>query len=262
MTTASPNSTSSTSARSSLPGSTFTVRVPKAAELVVAHIRKRIVRGELSEGEALPPEGVLMEEFRISRPTLREAFRILESEGLITVRRGAHGGARVQIPTSDVAARYAGLVLQYRGTTLRDVFEARVVVEAPAAGILAGRRDHVRSAARLGEWLEERRDQPTVEWFHEFNRLVVSLTRNETLVLVTTMLESICDAVLANYLAVRHPNEAKLDAKAHKGRVKLISLIERGEAENAEALWRDYLSEAGKELMGARGATVVDVLAG
>ena len=116
------------------------VRVPKTAELVAAHIRRRIVRGELKEGDALPPESALMDEFAISRPTLREAFRILESEGLITVRRGARGGARVQIPTSEVAARYAGLVLQHRGTTLADVLDARVIVEAPAAGIVAGRR--------------------------------------------------------------------------------------------------------------------------
>ena len=55
----------------------------------------------------------------------------------------------MQIPTSDVAARYAGLVLQYRGTTLADVLDARVIVEAPAAGIVAGRRDRGKSAAEL-----------------------------------------------------------------------------------------------------------------
>jgi DNA-binding FadR family transcriptional regulator len=118
-------------------GDRFSLRVPKTAELVASHVRRRIVLGELTEGDALPSESALMEEFEISRPTLREAFRILESEGLITVRRGARGGARVQEPSSDVVARYAGLVLQHRGATVADVLNARVIVEAPAARMLA-----------------------------------------------------------------------------------------------------------------------------
>src|SRR4051794_13190056 len=85
------------------------VRVPKMAELVAGHLRRQIVRGELAEGAALPTEAALMQQFQVSRPTLREAFRVLESESLITVRRGARGGARVQLPNADVAARYAGL---------------------------------------------------------------------------------------------------------------------------------------------------------
>lgn len=84
------------------------VRVPKMAELVAAQLRRKIVRGELAEGEALPAESALMAEFAVSRPTLREAFRVLESESLINVRRGARGGARVQVPEGTVAARYAG----------------------------------------------------------------------------------------------------------------------------------------------------------
>ena len=65
------------------------MRIPKMAELVAAHLRRQIVRGDLQEGDALPPETVLMEQFGVSRPTLREAFRVLESEALISVRRGA-----------------------------------------------------------------------------------------------------------------------------------------------------------------------------
>src|SRR5690349_4407942 len=83
------------------------VRVPKSAELVAQSLRLRIVRGELREGDGLPPENVLMQQFGVSRPTLREAFRILESEQLITVHRGARGGGRVHAPNGDVAARYA-----------------------------------------------------------------------------------------------------------------------------------------------------------
>jgi len=122
---------------------TVAVRVPKTAELIADHIRRQIVRGELHEGDALPPENMLMEEFSINRPTLREAFRILESEGLITVRRGALGGARVHVPTAENAARYASLVLQHRGANLQDVLDARVIIEAPAAAMVAARRDRV-----------------------------------------------------------------------------------------------------------------------
>src|SRR3954452_24929291 len=169
------------------------IRVPKVGELVATHIRNRIVRGELEPDEALPSESALMEDFNVSRPTLREAFRILESEGLITVRRGARGGARVQAPDSNVAARYAGLLLQNRGATVADVLSARVIVESPAAGIVARRRDHVACSRKLREWLDEagaQIDTPAYsESFHGFNRLLVSLTGNETLILVTMMLE-------------------------------------------------------------------------
>src|SRR3954454_24717649 len=56
------------------------VLVRKTAELVARSLRRQIISGELGQGEALPPESALMEQFGVSRPTLREAFRVLESE--------------------------------------------------------------------------------------------------------------------------------------------------------------------------------------
>src|ERR1700727_1111947 len=113
------------------------VRVPKAAELVAAALRRQIISGELAEGDALPPESALMTQFGVSRPTLREAFRVLESENLITIRRGARGGARVHPPGREVAARYAAFTLEDRGVTLRDVYDARPALEGPSVGKLA-----------------------------------------------------------------------------------------------------------------------------
>jgi GntR family transcriptional repressor for pyruvate dehydrogenase complex len=60
-----------------------TFRVPKMAEMISDHLRRQIVRGELSEGDVLPSEQELQTRFNVSRPTLREAFRILESESRI-----------------------------------------------------------------------------------------------------------------------------------------------------------------------------------
>ena len=242
------------------------VRVPKTAELLAAHIRKQVVRGELVEGDSLPSEASLMEEFRVSRPTLREAFRILEAEALITVRRGARGGARVQVPSSETAARYTGLVLQHRGTTLAEVFDARVIVEAPAAGIVAGRRNRVTCATRLREWLAdfESIDSNSNEYsarFHEFNRLLVSLTENEPLILITAMLESISDAATVGYLAEPHVDGVSMARRAARTRVRIIDHVQAGEADKAEDLFRQHLTEAGKVLMTAQGQRVVDVLA-
>src|SRR6476619_494453 len=86
------------------------IRPQRAAELVAADIRGRILSGELDEG--LPTEMVLLEQFSVSRPTLREALRILETEGLVRTRRGKQGGAVVSRPTVDTAAYHLGLVLQ------------------------------------------------------------------------------------------------------------------------------------------------------
>src|SRR6201995_6135095 len=102
------------------------VRVPKAGELVATQLRRQIVRGDLREGDALPSEAVLMERFGVSRPTLREAFRILEAEDLISVKRGSRGGARVTQPSLSVAARYVGLLLQVQGTTIAEIGRAHV----------------------------------------------------------------------------------------------------------------------------------------
>ena len=80
------------------------MRVPKMAELLATRIRRQIILGQLAEGELLLPEAQLLEQSGVSRPTLREAFRILESESFIAVNRGSRGGARILAPKIDVAA--------------------------------------------------------------------------------------------------------------------------------------------------------------
>src|SRR6516165_5409517 len=116
------------------------VRAPKTSELIADLLRRQIVRGEVKPGAKLPPETQLMEQFGVSRPTIREAFRILETERLIVVRAGSRGGAQVVAPDLTVAARYFGLLLQLQGATIADVYEARKIAEPACAGMLALRR--------------------------------------------------------------------------------------------------------------------------
>ena len=83
------------------------LREPKMADRVATVLRRMFIRGEITEGTMLPPESELMQRFGVSRPTLREAFRVLESESLIEVQRGVRGGARVTRPRRETLARYA-----------------------------------------------------------------------------------------------------------------------------------------------------------
>ena len=109
---------------------------PSVAEMVADVIRARIVAGTLPDGSMLPKQDQLISEFQVSRPSFREALRILESEGLISVRRGNVGGAQVHTPTPENAARTLGLVLQAHEVALDDLAAALAVV------------DHVRGALR------------------------------------------------------------------------------------------------------------------
>ena len=112
---------------------------PKMAEHIAAQIRGRIVRREVAGGEFLPVESELCEIFGTSRPTMREAFRILEAEGLIRIRRGGRHGPQVLAPDASTTARSLGLLLQYHDVDLGEVYDAFLEMVPIAAGQLAMR---------------------------------------------------------------------------------------------------------------------------
>src|SRR3954464_13197706 len=117
------------------------IRSPKTAELVAGTLRRMVVDGQLKEGDYLPNEAELMAHFGVSRPTLREAVRVLESERLVEVRRGSRTGARVRVPGAEIVARPAGLLLEVSGATIADVMVARAGFEPMAARLLAETAD-------------------------------------------------------------------------------------------------------------------------
>jgi DNA-binding FadR family transcriptional regulator len=237
------------------------------AELVSQQLRRQIVRGELSEGETLPSETELMAEFGVSRPTLREAFRILESEGLINVRRGAHGGTDVHTPKIDVAARYAALILEFRGTTVEDVYDARNVMEPPCVELLARHRmpsDLKRLRASLAE-ARVRLDDPNalIQRHNEFHALVVELARNQTLIVLNDMVRHIINLSSAAHMAADAGTPANLQAvrRGFRAHEMLVEYIEAHDVDSAIELWRKHLVEAKMYLLGSATAeTVLDLL--
>jgi DNA-binding FadR family transcriptional regulator len=241
------------------------VRVPKSAELVAAQLRRQIVRGELVEGDSLPPEATLLEQFGVSRPTLREAFRVLESEALISVRRGARGGAMVHSPSGDVAARYAAMILEHRGTTLADLYEARAVLEPPCARRLAGHcspGDVAKLRAAAGE-AAAGDPMRLLAQRTAFHNLVVELAGSPTLAVLAGMVSYIAD--LANWSNAgadgAGPGTGRAAGKGLRAHKRLVELIEAGDAEGAETLWRGHLLAAEDHPVQGSGArAVIDLL--
>lgn len=125
------------------------VRSPRTGELVAAKLRKQIITGELQDGDEIAPEPELMAEYGVSRPSIRDAIRILETEGLLKIRRGRFGGANVVRPTPASAAYHLGLVMQAEGTTMADLAEARGVLEPLCAGLCATRPEREQIADEL-----------------------------------------------------------------------------------------------------------------
>src|SRR5262249_10238631 len=97
------------------------VRLREKPQRIADELRQLILSDKLSEGDSLGKEPELVKRFGVSRPSLREALRILEAEGLISVVRGMLGGVVVHKPDHRMAARTAALVLQARNVPLADV---------------------------------------------------------------------------------------------------------------------------------------------
>lgn len=241
------------------------VKIPKAGELVAGDLRRRIITGALKTGDPLPNESELMEEFGVSRPTLREAFRILESESIITVLRGARGGARVLEPDGSVAARYTGLLLQYQGTPLLDVYRARTELEVSAVGMIGARR-RKSSLADLEEMIREGGalvddEAAFAEYSVGFHLCVVDSTGNTTLGVLANILFQIIEAHNAIFIA-SHPRGYELTANrnAQRAYVKLVKLLREGDTDGAQRHWRRHLEAVEKFMVGDVDTTLVEVL--
>jgi len=241
------------------------VRVPKAAELVAADLRRQIIRGELAAGAALPPESDLIARFGVSRPTLREAFRVLESEKLITIRRGAKGGARVRPPDREVAARYAAFTLEYRGVTLRDVYDARTALEVPSVVKLARDRTDadldVLETALTGQEAAAQDARESIRLHGDFHTLLVRLAGNQTLTLLNEMLHNIVEAANTSLQPAADSAVQRARESTDKTHRLVLQHIRARDQRRAEDLWRRHLQEAQGYLLGEDVvSTVTDLL--
>jgi len=239
------------------------IRVPKTAELVADEIRRLITSGKLKDGDTLQPEAQIIANFAISRPTVREAFRILESEKLISVSRGSRGGARVHTPKAEHVARYAAYVLQTRQASYADVYQARAIIEPPSARQVAETRSKDAPAALL-EVIETQRASGHAHRLGRavnFHSKLIELTGNQTLILLSGALDGIVARFQADITGklAPSPNNRRSFLAGLKSQEKLVEYIAAGDGAGAEAHWRRHMENAAKVWMSrGDGGAVVD----
>jgi DNA-binding FadR family transcriptional regulator len=116
------------------------VRVPKASEVLADSLRRAILDGEYPDGAQLGSEREFVEQTRLSRTAVREALRILETEGLITVRPGRGGGTFVRRPDAATIARSLDGFIRGHRIRFESLLEIRESIEPICAALAAERR--------------------------------------------------------------------------------------------------------------------------
>jgi DNA-binding FadR family transcriptional regulator len=233
---------------------------------IADELRRQIVAGKLHEGASLGSEPELIARFGVSRPSIREALRILEAEGLISVMRGMLGGVVVHEPDQRMTARTAATVLQARNVPLADVYEARALIEPVAVHVVASARSRraavetLRGLVKEQQRLIQEREAfaPANARFHE---ALVALAGNQTLGIVAEMLNEVVERAVSAIRVTLTPESVADRRRALRSQERLVSLIEAGEAIAAEEHWRAHMSVVGRMLLGkVEGKTVIDLM--
>ncbi|HWM02940.1 MAG TPA: FCD domain-containing protein [Actinophytocola sp.] len=208
------------------------------SEAIARDIVRRIGAEGLPPGTQLPPEAKMLEEYRVGRGSLREALRILEVHGLISIKPGPRGGPTVdQVHTSNFG-RMASLFFQMDGVTFRELLEARQIMEPVLA----------RRAAEIGEprLLPElarfegrgRVDDDYGQHVVDFHELVATMSGNRIMSLFGQSLADVVRDRLSDTMYPKSRRREVLDAHGDIARA-----ISTGDADLAERLMRDHMAD-------------------
>jgi DNA-binding FadR family transcriptional regulator len=211
-----------------------TLSRPSLTENAAAAIRDEIVAGRWSVGGKLPNEAGLSAMLAVSRGTVREAIRVLVSQGFLETRQGS--GTYV-LSTTDTSNAFA----MARRTSLRDQFEARCALDVEAAR-LAALRHTPQVVAELRRLLSERGNydggdkQQFVARDFAFHRAVIAASGNRAMMEIYDFFSATIAETIEATLSAEVPEP---DMQAH---ADIVNAIETGDADIAAAAVRRFMA--------------------
>jgi DNA-binding FadR family transcriptional regulator len=171
-------------------------RQEKRAVSVARAILHDIRHDQLVAGDRLLPEVTMLGRYQVARGTLREALRILEVQGLISMRPGREGGPVVNDPTPRDFSHVLTLFLQGMDVTMQHLLDARLSIE-PIMARLAAESSDAASHHELAEIVA--RTEEAVEWTEiatttaDFHHRILTMSGNAILDLWAATLQQTMD---------------------------------------------------------------------
>jgi DNA-binding FadR family transcriptional regulator len=202
-------------------------------------------------GDTLTLEADLLKQFQVSRPTMREALRVLESEGLIRLGRGSRNGATILAPSIETVAKYGALYLATQGTTIGEVHQVRTLIEPSMVALLA-RRPSKECIAAFKECTAQQREFVDAENYDAailaldaLHHLMIKFTDNGALSLLAGVLGNMPamayrQPLLAGSLATRKAFQSRT-VKSVEAHTKLCAFVVNRKPADAEEFWRSYM---------------------
>ena len=225
------------------------IKKTRIYEEVVSQIHDLIRGGKLKASDQLPSERELAETFKVSRTSVREALRTLETQGLVVSRTGT-GTFVADLPIEALVAPFATLLIQEKNA-LMDIFEMRKLIEPHIASLAADRatkRDIERMKAILRKQRKEvNRGATGVEEDAEFHFSIGRATQNQALEKLVSGLMDILSRSREESLQTPGRSQASLDSH-----LKILSAIEKHDKDRSREAMLRHIEQVEENVLSSR----------
>jgi GntR family transcriptional repressor for pyruvate dehydrogenase complex len=216
---------------------------------VVTQIHELIRDGKLKAGDQLPSERDLADTFKVSRTSVREALRALETEGLVISRTGM-GNFVADLPIESLVAPLAKLLIEGKDA-LADIFEMRKLVE-PHIASLAAERATTRDIERMKTILERQsaavnRGETGIEADAEFHFAIGQATQNQALKKLVSGLMEILSQSREDSLQT--PDRRRASLESHRN---ILFAIEEHDKTKAQEAMFHHIEQVEEDVLLAR----------